>query len=632
MALAALSTGAAALLVCLLYAPALQAAFLVPKFAALEIGAAAALAAFGVHRAATGRPRWAPPLTVGAWLVLATTAAAWAAAASRPLGAPYALDALARWASLFGLACGASALDAAPRARRLVVDAATTGAAAVAAIGLMQHLELWPLGIPVISTPGSTFGNRNLGAEVMAMSLPLALGAAAASTTGGQRAEPAAFAGVALALELAYLGVTRTRGAWVGAGCGLATTAILLVRTGPARPRWSRRSVAIAAGAVALAALAAIVPGRYNPRDAGDAKRYSGLAEVIEEGFDARSTALRTRLGLWRRTTTMIADYPLLGVGPGNWPVVFPRYAEPGATQDGVLSATLVPRQAHEDWLERAAETGVLGLGALGLLAAGAVKSVRRRLQRVDDAARVATCAAAGSLVALAGLAFASFPLEMPGTLALSGLALGLIAPAPSPRVDAAPAATPRDRGRVAGHAAILAGVILVAFGLLRSEHRVRASRLLADADRTLRRRDVTAESAAEARGALERALVTTPASYPVELRLAQALLREGRASDAAHAARQALGVEPYAPHAWAALAAAELEGGQRAAARRDAAEAIKLLDDFPFALELRARAAEQDGDSSAAADDWRHLKRLAAGPDNDPTARAARHRLQAPR
>ena len=91
---------------------------------------------------------------------------------------------------------------------------------------------------------------------------------------------------------------------------------------------------------------------------------------------------MRTRLGLWRRTVAMSAEHPLLGVGPGNWPVAFPRYAEPGAMRDGVLTATRAPRQAHDDLLERLAETGIPGLLALGLLGASTATAARRRLAR----------------------------------------------------------------------------------------------------------------------------------------------------------------------------------------------------------------------------------------------------------
>ena len=166
--LATLAISGGALLVLLLFVPALEAPFLVPKFAALELAAALGVVAYGLARTA-GEGAWARPITLGALLVVASTTVAWIAAASKPLGAPYALAAMARWGSLLGVACGASVLADSHDARQRALEAVTVAAAVVALIGLLQHIEAMPLRIPIISTPGSTFGNRNIAAEIMAI-------------------------------------------------------------------------------------------------------------------------------------------------------------------------------------------------------------------------------------------------------------------------------------------------------------------------------------------------------------------------------------------------------------------------------------------------------------------------------
>jgi O-antigen ligase len=616
------ATVGAALIVFLVYSPALHAPFVVPKFAALDIAACIGLLAFALQRVMTGRPAWTRSLTAGATLVLATSAIAWIAALGRPAGAPYAVAALARWGSVFGLACGASVLADAPEARQRLLEAVTLAAAAVAAIGLLQHLEILPLSIPVISTPGSTFGNRNVAAEAVAMALPLSLSA----VLGARRREGRLLSLAALALGLVFLAVTRARGAWLGGATGLGASLWL------ARRRWPRAPVALAVGVGVLAAgAAASLPGRFNPRDVGDSKRYSGIGDVLHESFDSRSTALRTRFGLWRRTVSMIADRPIAGVGPGNWPVEFPRYAEPGATRDGVLSATLAPRQVHDDLLERAAETGLPGLGALGLLGAGAVRAVRRRLREPDRDSRNAAAGAAGALVALVVMAVASFPLEMPGTLALTGFALGLIAPQtgslPSELVPPR-GALPPPRGQWFDYALFALALGLAAGTALRAERCLRSSRWLASAERAMHR-DASAAGAPQALGALSYALQADPDDFRARLRRAQLLLREHRARESSAAARRALAIEPFAPNAWAALAAAELEAGEHEAARRDAGQALALLHDFPLALYVRARAAERGADADAAGADRQLLAALAAGAEDEDTARAARALLR---
>jgi O-antigen ligase len=640
--LAALATGGAAFLVLLLYAPALQAPFLVPKFAALEVGATLAFVAFALGRVKTGGPRWAPSLVAGALLVVGTSAVSWAAATARAPGAPYAVPALARWAALFGLACGASVLDDAPDARQRVLEGVTIAAAAVAVIGLLQHLEMLPLSIPVISTPGSTFGNRNLAAEAMALALPLGVGAAAGAGRAAG-AEPAAQRSrravllVALSLELVYLAVTRARGAWLGAACGLAVT-LWLARIRVTRV--SRVSLALALGAVVVASVAAFVPGRFNPRDAGDAKRYSRLVEVLEGGFDARSTALRTRLGLWRRTVAMVGDFPWLGVGPGNWPVFFPRYAEPGATRDGVLSAALAPRQAHDDFLERAAETGIPGLLALGALGAGVAMAIGRRLKSGDAGTRVSSAAGAGAWASLGALCLASFPFEMPATIALAGLALGLVATDPPPPEGAPPALArpPGVLSRAVAYALLAAGLVALPCVALRAERSVRASRWLGVAERALARgsrerrdrADRRSDALPAAADALRRVRALSPRDVRADIRTAQTCLLQSRPADAIRACDDALTIEPYSPNAMAYRAASALAAGDADAARRDATRALAILHDYPLALDVHARAALQQGDADAAAADRLRLTQMAADGEHPDTARDARALLDA--
>ncbi|MDP8998999.1 MAG: O-antigen ligase family protein, partial [Myxococcota bacterium] len=509
--LALLASVAGVLVVLLIFAPGLQAPFLVPKRAALEISASVGLLGFVLCRASTGRPRWTGSVTAGALLVLATSGIAWMAAASRPGGAPYAVDALARWGSLFGIACGASVLADIPDARQRVLEGTVMGAAAVAAIGLLQHLEILPFAIPVISTPGSTFGNRNIAADVMAMALPLGAGAAFGRPP---RARISIFC--AMALILGFLGVTRARGAWIGGVCGLGTT-IVLLRRGWLRPR---NIAAVAAALVALG-VAASMPGRFNARDVGDSKRYSSIGSVLKESFDTRSTALRTRLGLWRRTAQMVRDNPLFGVGPGNWPVEFPRYAEPDAARDGVLSATLAPRQAHDDLLERTAETGIFGLIGLGFLAVAVTLAVRHRLAAGDEQpTRTGPAAAAGALAAVTALSIVSFPLEMPGTLAMTGLALGFVAGIPP---SGGPACPTRDVP-IRIHALGVLALALFIVSAVRAERSIRSSRWLNVAEHAMSR-DPAPIAGAHALAALNLALDARPDDPRVCLRASQVLL-----------------------------------------------------------------------------------------------------------
>ena len=79
--------------------------------------------------------------------------------------------------AMFGVAVGAAlAARADVRNARRLCEAIHASAGLVALIGLAQHLRLSPLPIPSISVPGSTFGNRNVAAEAVAMAIPFGFG------------------------------------------------------------------------------------------------------------------------------------------------------------------------------------------------------------------------------------------------------------------------------------------------------------------------------------------------------------------------------------------------------------------------------------------------------------------------
>ena len=422
----------------------------------------------------------------------------------------------------------------------------------------------------------------------------------------------------AVALACVFLAVTRTRGAWIGGACGLGTTLLAV------RPRASRVWVGGAlAAAIVAAAVAASAPSRFNPRDAGDNKRYSGIGDVLQESFDGRSTALRTRFGLWRRTVAMIADAPLLGVGPGNWPVVFPRYAEPGAR----ATACSAPRSRRDRRTTTSSSArprrASSALAALGFLAGSLAVAARRRLRdgRRGDAHGGGGGGRARSSRSRS-LAVASFPLEMPGTLALAGLAVGLIAPEIAPGARARPRLARHAGGRTRTSPpgwccwSSPPSAPIAMCGAAGGSRRPSAA---------LRHAHDEA-GAAVAMGALNLALEANPDDFRARLRASQMLLREHRAGEARRCRPPRASVASHTrPNARAALAAAELEAGDLEAARADASLALALLHEYPFALTVRAEAAARLGDAEASARDRAALATLAHGPENDDTARAAR-------
>jgi O-antigen ligase len=583
---------AVALALPLFYVPRAESPFADPKLALLLVAGALGLGGWLLAWArGAPQPGSRPVRAALAAVVLTTVVAAVIAAFRRPPGAPYALGEIVRLLAIIGVAAAAAQAVRDPGWRRRLFEGVHVAAGIVSLIGLLQHVQLLPFSLPIISVPGSTFGNRNMAGEAVAMAIPFGFAAVALQ----RRSLPRLAAALALLLaELVFLAVTRARGAWIGGALGVVV--FFVVR----RPAVPRKALLLAIPAAAAVLAAALLPGRWHARDANDTKRYEPGARVVLDVLDPASSVVRTRVGLWRRTLAMYGAHPVTGVGPGNFAVLFPQYAEPSAAADGVMSATMVPRRAHNELLERLAETGPLGLlafiGLLGValsvaLAVAKATRARSRTEAVADTVSEvdAASAAAGGVAACVGCGFAAFPLAMPATALLFGVSIGVIdALAPAAAVAApAPAVAPEARPRSALFAAAALALVLVAgagwlsFGALASSYwRGRAKAAMPIG--TDRPPDAPAALAALARA--ERAPRIDSVRFEIALRTAQVELRLDHGAPALQAADRALALEPYSPHAWAARAAAALALRDEGRAAEDAQRALRLFLDLPSA------------------------------------------------
>jgi len=107
----------------------------------------------------------------------------------------------------------------------------------------------------------------------------------------------------------------------------------------------------------------------------------SALASRVGSLLHIHQGTAVPRLFLWSRTTQMVLDHPLLGVGAGNWRIVFPRY---GGDHPLMQNIGRMPKRPHNDLLWILSETGAVGLlaylAAIGTLlwwTAGAVVAAK---------------------------------------------------------------------------------------------------------------------------------------------------------------------------------------------------------------------------------------------------------------
>ncbi len=369
---------------------------------------------------ASRRPGFAPAPAL-AWTIAAVVALGLAGVTLAP--APERITVvrdLALLAAPWLLALAASSPVGAPAVLKGLRRAALLALPALGALGLAQAWGGFD-GIAQARAPAATFVSRVAVAEFLVALVPLGAWALATATTRSGRWAAAIGTGLGAAL----LGATRSRGGIVAAvagwslGAGLAAYAARGVRL-HGGDRGRRRLAAPALFALVLAALGLILPSGRDERLPSLASRF--------EAIRAGDRTVEIRAALARNTLGLVADAPLLGVGAGRFPVVYPLVqARSIATPS--FGTERQAEHAENDALELAVELGLpAALGLLALLAGALVRS-----------ARAATCgdtAAAARTAALAGVlvhGLVGFPLRSPATAALTWTLAGLAWAAPRP-------------------------------------------------------------------------------------------------------------------------------------------------------------------------------------------------------
>jgi len=82
--------------------------------------------------------------------------------------------------------------------------------------------------------------------------------------------------------------------------------------------------------------------------------RFSTVRELDKDA------SFLNRLAMVANTLKMFKDHPMLGVGKGNFKIMYPLYTA-SAIKDLDFSPEVQPREAHNDYIQLLAETGILG-------------------------------------------------------------------------------------------------------------------------------------------------------------------------------------------------------------------------------------------------------------------------------
>ena len=423
--------------------------------------------------------------------------------------------------SLGGAACFwcARALSRAGHSRPLVAALALAGVAG-AATALLQAYGATSEFVSLNRAPGGTFGNRNFMAHLCVITMPALIFSGLRAPT---RASLVRWC-IGIGLVSGALILSRSRAAWLALVVGLVVLIIaglvaLRRRDGSLQPR---RLLVLFAASAAGAGAALVLPNTL------DWKSDSPYADTAHSIVNYKGGSGHGRLVQYSNSLTMTLRHPLLGVGPGNWSVSYPRFAsdnDPSLGRDGMTSNPW----PSSDWVAFLSERGPVALVLLGLtVLALLIDGLRGLRHSAGTEARCSVAVLLATLVVLLIVGAFDAVLLLPVPALVGWSLLGALA-APSRERWTIEMTAPRRIAALVCVAAV--GGLVVA----RSGAQLMAMSIYATSSRA---------------SALERASAIDPGSYRIHARLAQLYLGRGdckRAKVHASAAKRQFPSSPAA-------------------------------------------------------------------------------------
>ncbi|OYT69658.1 MAG: hypothetical protein CFK52_13270 [Chloracidobacterium sp. CP2_5A] len=342
----------------------------------------------------------------------------------RTTDAFYTRQAAVHLAALICLFIASANLLRAPSAGVWLARALVAWGAIFALYAIMQHFigqGSYAAFRKLLATPFGTFVNRNHYAGMIEMLAPLAIALAAQRRRGADDDARWLYA-VAAAVMLLSLAICASRGGWIAGLAGALSAGALVARS-------QRRLRRAALGSLLLIPLSVVLGVWWMGVDP--------LVSRLQATEDLPATADQVaRNVIWKNTLTLIRERPIAGSGLGTFQIAYTRVD----TSNGVNRV----EQAHNDYLQLLAETGLLGF-ALGLAWLGWF--LRRALRAGASARRnpewrlVQIGALSGCIASLAH-AFFDFNWQIPSNaayfLTLAALATADGQPADAPAADEA--------------------------------------------------------------------------------------------------------------------------------------------------------------------------------------------------
>ncbi|MGH7923669.1 MAG: O-antigen ligase family protein [Candidatus Binatus sp.] len=215
--------------------------------------------------------------------------------------------------------------------------------------------------------------------------------------------------GVTSFVLMAAILMSQSRAGWIGLALGVTLVMFLTSRREESGADAMRSRRIALAGASCMLVLAMVFIGA------------SGRGQVnvrVQNSLDAEA-GLPDRVSAWAGGLRIIEDFPALGTGLRTWPELFTRYrARPWSD--------LYFSEAHNDYLQLIAETGIAGLALAAWFMLRAAGYIYRRFANLPEKILPIQAALVAALAIMCVIEFFDFDLQIPSIAFLFAMILGL--------------------------------------------------------------------------------------------------------------------------------------------------------------------------------------------------------------
>jgi len=252
----------------------------------------------------------------------------------------------------------------------------------------------------------STFGNPIFFAQYISLAIPISV-AMCLQKNSVRHYLSRVFFGLSASFMLVFLLLTRSRGAYLGVAVAFLYCYIVLLL------HCSKKLRKVLIGVLIACLIASSVGLMCLPQ----------LKGLVGENIRFRNLI---RVYLWGSTFRMVKDHPILGVGAGNFKVIYPLYRSAKVRE--TIPKGVKYSKAHNDFLQIWAEMGTLGLICfLWILFSLAPRVLYPLPERTGPSAHISLGLSAG-IIALLVQAFFNPLLYVPASGMGFWTLLGLIA------------------------------------------------------------------------------------------------------------------------------------------------------------------------------------------------------------